>query len=388
MKQPSRPVTMSEGWVQGWVRFWFTPVNPIGFHVVRVLAGLLFLSWLLPFAGHLDSLFGRQGWFDKQAYADAARLPDGANLPIGWSALYLFDSNPQALAVVYWVSIAILVMFTLGVVPRVTAILTWIIFASFTANPAIYYDGDVLLRIIAFYLMIGCVLLGQRSTEQPLVCRLLGPMWFLRRFGGAWCGESRPSLGAGLALRLLQVHFAIVIVTSGLHKLQFGDWWGGFALWYPLYPPYETTLAQALAHAGYAELYMGVLSLAAYAMLAWQIGFPLYAWRPRWRPVLVGGALVGWIGMVFVFRLPLIGPAMLIGCLSFVSPAEWYWIFGLLTHVPGLRWLARWLPEEPAEDLPGIRRDEAGSPGKPEPRIVKAETGPRSQSIMSRTSGV
>ena len=56
------------------------------------------------------------------------------------------------------------------------------------------------------------------------------------------CGsrrQSSPSIAANLTVRLVQVHFAIVLVVSGLHKLQFGDWWSGVAWWYPLNPPFE-----------------------------------------------------------------------------------------------------------------------------------------------------
>ena len=33
----------------------------------------------------------------------------------------------------------------------------------------------------------------------------------------------------------------IIVLTSALHKLQFGVWWSGVAYWYPLNPPFELT---------------------------------------------------------------------------------------------------------------------------------------------------
>src|SRR5207247_77540 len=137
-------------------------------------------------------------------------------------------------------------------------------------------------------------------------------------------GERRPSIGANMALRLLQVHFAIVLVAAGLHKLQFGDWWAGVALWYPLHPPFETTLDKVRSLAPGATTYLTWLSLAAYAVLAWQIGFPLFAWRTGWwRLLLIGGGIVSWAGVAWVWDLPLFGPAILIGCLSYLTSAEW-----------------------------------------------------------------
>ncbi|HVK18721.1 MAG TPA: hypothetical protein VM533_17450 [Fimbriiglobus sp.] len=310
--------------VAAWVRFWFTPADPVALHAVRVAAGMLFLAWLLPLAGHRDALFGLNGWFDRQAFADASALPDGPPKPLGWSALYLGDGGPGVVAAVYFGTLAVLVLFTLGVWVRLSAVLTWVAVASFTAHPAAETDADVLLPILAFYLMVGYVLTGQRTAGLSWTARLLGgrsvqPLGPLDR-------PADPSTGAAVALRLLQVHLALVIVTTGLHKLQFGDWWAGVALWYPLHPPLETSLPQVRAHAGNAERYLMFLNIAGYAALAWQIGFPLFAWRHGGRWLLLGGAAVGWVGVAFVYGLPLYGPAVLVGCLAFVRPEAWRWL--------------------------------------------------------------
>jgi hypothetical protein len=351
------PPPQPAGLVRSWVRFWFTPVDPAGLHVLRVLAGLLFLYWLLPFAGHREALCGLQGLIDRQAYGDLARLPDGMPPQLRWTALYFFGSDPTLLTWAYWLSAAVLVLFTFGIWTRLTGVLTWVIVASFTTSAAMEADADCLLGILAFYLMIGYVLLGQSSPGLSLAARLLGT-WttpFRGRVASAEAAGRQPSVAANLAVRLLQVHVALVVFVNGIHKLQFGDWWGGYALWFPLYPPFETTLAAAQAHVKDATSYMFLLSLAAYLTLAWQIGFPLFAWRPRWRPVLLGGAAVGWLGTAFLYRLPVFGPALFICCLSYLSPAEWDRLFALLGRVPGFRRLARRLPdaaEEPVEPEP------------------------------------
>jgi hypothetical protein len=314
------------------VRFWFTPVDPIGLHAVRLLAGLLIVTWLLTFAGHQEAFFGLGGWFDKQAYREAARLPEGMPVPVGWSILYLCGTDSTLVNVVYWLSIAVVILFTLGLVPRVTAVLSWVIVASFIANPVTSYGPDHLLGIIAFYLMIGYVLLGQWSQAPALAVRLFGS-WDSSIFG-QWLSAGRPetqaegprSYAANLVLRLLQVHFAIIVLVSALHKLQFGDWWAGVAFWYPLHPPFETTPESVRAHAANATSYLFMLSLAQYALLAWQIGFPLFAWRKRWRPVLLGGALIGWVGAVFLYKQPLLGPVFALGCLCYLTSAEWRWL--------------------------------------------------------------
>jgi hypothetical protein len=151
-------------------------------------------------------------------------------------------------------------------------------------------------------------------------------------------------------MRLIQVHFALVLVVSGLHKLQFGQWWGGVAFWYPLHPPLETTVEAVQRQTVHPWVYLVVLSLAQYVMLAWQIGFPLFAWRRGlWRLVLLGGGVVGWVGSMLIFGQPLFGPVFFVACVSYISPAEWRAVAG---------WLGRLLPQESA-----VRSQESGIRG-------------------------
>jgi hypothetical protein len=324
-----RPLTA--GPFKAWVRFWFSPVDPVGLHVLRLLSGLLFLGWLLPYAGHLDALFGLEGWFDRQAYAEAARLDGGPPAPLSWSILYACGSNSQLLAAMYWGSLAVLVLFTLGLWTRLTSVLSWVVVCSFTANPVLGFDGEVLLLILAFYLMLGYLMLGQQR-QTTWRERLLGPKGtFL--FGSLNSGapvEGGESRAAHVVLRVVQVHLALLLVFTGLHKLQFGDWWAGVAFWYPLHPAFETTVSSARKNASWAETYLFFLSLAAYITLAWEIGFPLFAWRPRWRWVVLAGGFVGWLGSSFLYQIPVFGPALFIACLAFVSPAAWYRLRGFL----------------------------------------------------------
>jgi hypothetical protein len=322
---PGRPA----GLLRSWASFWFTPVDAVVLHGIRVLAGVLFLAWLLPFAGQQEALFGLAGWFDARAYQEAARLPDGLPGSASWSLLYLCGNSAAALQAVYWLSVVVLVLFTLGLWTRVASVLTWLVVMSFTANPATRYGADALLGVLAFYLMVGYVLLGQWDAPPSQLSRLVGARgtWLFGRRGAP------PSRAANLALRLLQVHFAIALCVSGMHKLQFGDWWAGVAFWYPLHPPMATTFADVRSHANHAVAYLFVLSLAQYTALAWQVTFPLFAWRRGgWRSVLLLGALVGAAGSMLLYRQPLFGPLLVVGCLSYLTPAEWRWAMGQLAR--------------------------------------------------------
>jgi len=313
-------------WLRSWGRFWFRPIDPIGLHVIRLLTGLLIVGWLLSFAGYQDEFYGLKGWFDRQAFRDAVKLGENVPEPITWSLLYMANGNPLVLNVLYLTGLVSVGLFALGIAPRLTAVLTWLTVASFLSNPALSFEADYLLLLLAFYLMVGYSLMGLWNGPQSWPARLLGT-WE----GAAWKlwprgqDEDRPhaSIAANLALRLLQVHFAIVIVVSGLHKLQISDWWGGVAFWYPLHPPMTTTQDQIREESANALSYLFVLSLAQYIVLAWQLAFPFLAWRRSCRVVLLGGAVIGWVGSVLLYHLPLFGPVVFLACLSFVTAEEW-----------------------------------------------------------------
>jgi hypothetical protein len=182
--------------------------------------------------------------------------------------------------------------------------------------------------------MIGYVLLGQWNGQPSLAGRLLGSGdTFLAGLFRRTKTPAAPSYAANLAVRLFQVHFAIMVVASGLHKLQFGDWWSGIALWYPLHRPFTLSAERLRVLAEHRDATWLLHSLVQYPVLAWQLAFPVFAWRRRWRPVLLGGGVLAWVGSAFVYGEPLFGPFYLIGCLSYLTPAEWHGLSGRATRL-------------------------------------------------------
>ncbi len=335
-----------------WTDFWFTPADPVALSVLRVLGGLVFLYWLLPFAGDLQAFFGLSGWFDARAYAEASRLTDLPPHLFSWSAAYWCGNNPTVLVVLYGLSITAVALFTLGVATRLTGVLTWAAVVSFTANPASAYDADPLLQMLAFYLMLGHLFLGLLAPGQPPLALVLGPTRETWLLGGLWPQRRvalPPSVASNLALRLLQVHFALAMMATGLHKLQTSAWWSGLAPWFYLHPPFRSTLAEIRTYAPpNAETYLNAFSLVAYAVLAWQIGFAAFAWRLWLRPLLLGGAAFGWLLTALALQMPLVGPLIFVICLAYVTLTEWRWAGSMLARFPLLDRLCGQEPTPPA----------------------------------------
>lgn len=312
----------STGWFgrvcSRWNDFWFTPADRVSLHVPRVLFGIVFLANLLANWGQHQALLGLDGWFDRQAYIEGVQIQGAHPNLTGWSPLFIAATD-TLLTVLYAGSIAAVALFTLGIATRLTGVLTWLAAVAFTTNPASSFGGDALLLIFSLYLMLGYLFLGLRSSERSI------STW-LGNWGPRTQLDAPPSVAAGTVLRLMQVHVAIMLITSGLHKLQIGAWWAGVPLWFPLHPAFETTLSNLNFNSPNA--YMVWLSLGAYAILAWQISFPFVAWRPSFRWVVLSGGLIAAIGCPLVYGLPLFGGLTLVGCLAFVQGSEYRRMLG------------------------------------------------------------
>jgi len=302
-----------------WGRFWFAPASPIPLERMRVAVGLLVLLWLVSFTGRQTEFFGFSSWLGRDVYASVKKLPNGYAIPDSpasrlptptWSPMY-FASTPAAVHAIFGVSLAAAAAFTAGVQPMITAPLTWLGVCAFTSNPIFNGVGDEsMLLPLTFYLMLGFLL--------------------------------RPALPEGVAdrfaMRLLQVHVALIVFSSAIGKLQQSVWWEGIALWFPLHPAYELSFERVneLRAAGITSE-LKLVSALAYLVVIWQLTFPVLAFQ-RWaRKWIVGGAFLGMLGCWYIFRLPFFGPTWFVASLAYLQADEW---MALASRVRGRRNLA------------------------------------------------
>lgn len=317
-----------ESWYHPWLRFWFAPADAIGLHLLRVMTGLLLLLWLLPLAGDAYALYSLGGYINSEVLQAQMDAPEDF-APIGWSILFLAGDNAAMFQAIYWLSIVIVLLFTAGIAIRITAVLAWVITASFLFSPVVSFDADHLLIIPTFYVMIAYLLYGQFTRPLSVAQRILGPDdAMITKMFSHEAKDAPESHAANFAVRLFQVHFAIVILTSFLHKTQMAEWWAGVAFFSPMHRPYQTTIDDMRALAPSRTSYFFLLSLAQYLMLAWQLAFPFIAWKKSFRWVLIGGGVVAVLGSIFIFGTPLFGPITLVACLAYLTPEEWRGIVG------------------------------------------------------------
>lgn len=317
------PTYATNGIFAGWNRFWFRPVSPLGLHVIRLLTGLLVVGWLLGYATTYHELLGTDGWFDAEAYQAATRLPEDANVPTNWGHS-LIPSSPMLLGIMYLGSLIVAVLFTLGIATRITAPLVWLVVVAFTSNPVLYYGGDAFLIVLTLYLAIGYIFLDLVKNDGA-VSLILGsssaPAW---RWKSASADLAAPtSVLANLILKLIQVHVAVIVFMSVLHKFQDPEWWAGDALWYHVYQPFATDVKSLLGQQGRMNGTLIFLSIATYATLIWQLTYPIQPITRQGRWIMLAGSLIGWAWCALIAGQPIYGPGILIGSLAALPANHW-----------------------------------------------------------------
>jgi hypothetical protein len=164
----------------------------------------------------------------------------------------------------------------------------------------------------------------------------------------AWLPPA-PSVTANFALRLLQVHFCIIYLASGLSKLQGAAWWNGTAMWLTLanyefapldWARYQDFLVFLCNHRWLWELAM---SGGVIFTLALEIGFPFLVWGRATRWLMIIGAVLLHTGIALSMGLTTFGLMMLAMLLSFVPGAAVRQLVNSLTS---------W--RRPAEPVPAL----------------------------------
>lgn len=281
-----------------WNRFWFTPTDPATLSLIRILAGGMLLYTHLVWSLGLESFFGRHAWTNS----DVASRVQGST---AWSYFWWIDST----AMLWTVHVAGLVIFAclmLGLCSRVMAVLAYLVAVAYVHRvPGALFGLDQINVMLAMYLMVGpCG--GAYSLDR----------WMARRRAQQPLPPAAPSVSANLAIRLMQFHMCVIYFFAGLAKLQGDTWWSGTALW------------GAIANLEYQSLdvtwlasYPLLLALMTQVTVWWELSFCVLVWPRLARPLVLLLAIPLHLGIAFCMGMITFGLVMLIGCLSFVSPA-------------------------------------------------------------------
>jgi hypothetical protein len=282
---------------RAWYRFFFSPADPTPLGLVRIVVGLLSVWNYVILGLDLHGNLGSDGWASREALrAFWAGWQEGRTV---WSLWLLV---PDRFLVVVWsAGLLVLVLFTLGLFSRVTAVVSWLIMVSTARRvPVLYFGFDE-----AMLTWLLCLAVTFASGQALSLDRLLARG---RRLPPA------PTVSANLGLRLIQLHLCLIYAAAGLSKLQGRAWWNGDAMLMILLAP-EYRCGDLTWMAAYPRF----LNLLTHATVALEILYPVLVWVQILRPLVILGMVLLHLGIVYTMGLTEFSLSMIAGNLAFIS---------------------------------------------------------------------
>lgn len=302
--------------VRQWDRFWFAPQQPHTLALVRILGGAMLFYTHAVWSLGLTAFLGAQSWLTPATVGLMNVRPDGRSY--AWSYLFHVES-PALLWLLHAAALVVFAMLTVGLYTRVASVLAFVITLSYCHRlTGTLFGLDQVNAMIAMYLMVGPA----------------GAVWSVDRWRASRRGEAAdplPSVGANIAIRLMQLHMCVIYLFGGIGKARGMTWWDGSALWY------------AFALKDYQSLDMTwtvhmpeVLALLTHLTLFWEVFYAVLIWPRLTRPVFLTMAVLVHLGIGMCLGMWTFGLAMIVGNMAFLYPEHVRDVAGYLGRRLGL----------------------------------------------------
>jgi Vitamin K-dependent gamma-carboxylase len=282
-------------------RFAFAPASAAPLAVLRIGLGTVLLAQALVVAPVLFEIAGNEGIL-QGPIRDALAERD---LPrVGWlvSAFARIGvGEAPVLAGTGLVYVVALLALTAGFRTRAAAAVAWLthLLLSTTADRAVY-GADEFANVFLFYLV------WMPSGATLSVDRVLGR------------APADPSPLNRLAVRVAQIHLCIAYFMSGVEKALDHPWLTGDAMWRSLMLPefHQLDFSWLANHAWLAKA-------GGFAVLAVEIGYPIFMWPRLTRRAWVAAAVALHLGIAVFMGLHVFGAIMVVFTMAvFGVPAD------------------------------------------------------------------
>ncbi|MBX3424192.1 MAG: HTTM domain-containing protein [Pirellulales bacterium] len=291
---------LADAW-GAWNTFWFSPTDPATLSLIRLLAGGMLFYTHLIWSLDLSGFIGPEGYVPVWLM----HASDG-DFPAPWSvwSVFFWIESTWLLWTVHVLALLVFAALAAGFFSRIAALLALPLAISYAhrVTPGAFFGLDKVNCMLAMYLVLGPC--GARYS--------LDRLWRLRRGDS---GEPAESVGANLAMRLLQVHLCIFYLFSGLPKLDGQTWQLGTALWWA---------AAITEYRSFSLLWTAdwpkLTALLTHATVFWEILYCCLVWNRFTRPIVLGMALCVHGGIALFMGMITFGTAMIIANLSFLQP--------------------------------------------------------------------
>ncbi|MGQ0736395.1 MAG: HTTM domain-containing protein [Acidobacteriota bacterium] len=333
---------IGSSWIEAWDRFWFVPIPPHVYALLRMLYGVLGLANLIAL-DDIRTYWAFDGLVPREDYGPGLKTVIAS---LGWTEL-----GP---AMVYAGCVAAFAAMTIGIFTRASvglALAAALVHQSWNVLPL--SNAQLVLQGVLFCLVwADCGAVWSADA------------WLARRRLLRTVGTTAPPITCHpiAPLRLVRFQIALIYLSSGLWKLQSPPWRDGSTLHYVL----NTNVFHRFPIA-YGPAWDWVFTTVTYVTLFWELAFAFaILFTPTRRLALIAGVLMH-LGMLATLS---IGPFSLVMLAAYVAFLDPRWVGSLprpvamttVTHGsaaedcrPGAR-----STREPADASPHIIRQTGG----------------------------
>lgn len=277
---------------EGWERFWFAPVSTSTLGVVRIAFGLVMTAWTVSLLPQLMSMFSDEGIIPEQPVRGQ-----------GVWGLLAIEGGDAAVIGLFTVLLVASVCLLVGFWTRIAALLVFLGILSFERrNPFVFNSGDVLLRAMAFYLVLA-----------PSGASLSVDRW-RRAKDRFWEFPQR----APWALRLIQIQISVVYLSTVWSKVRGTTWNDGTAVSYAL----RITDLERFPVPGFIPESLLLVNLLTFATLAIELSLGVLIWNRALRPYVIALGVILHLSIEYQLRVGFFTAAIFTGYLAFVAPGR------------------------------------------------------------------
>jgi putative effector of murein hydrolase LrgA (UPF0299 family) len=277
--------------VDAWERFWFTPLEASTFVLFRLAFGLVALGYTISLAPALFAFYSDDGILPAQPTYTGT---------LAWGLLGWFQSD-GALIVLYFLLLISAIALLVGFQTRVAALVFFVCVVSFgRRNPWVLNSGDLLVQVLAFYMLFmpaGLAVSVDRWLKAPR-----GLFDFPVR--AIW------------PLRLVQVQVSILYIAAVWAKVRGTTWNDGTAVSYA----FRIEDIARFPVPGFVTDSLVLANLLTFGTLAVELSIGMLVWNRVLRPwvLLLGVGLH--LGIDYAVRVGFFSYAVLVAYVAFVPP--------------------------------------------------------------------
>ena len=274
-----------------WERFWFTPVEASTFVLFRLAFGLLALGYTISLAPALFAFYSDDGILPAQPTYKGT---------LAWGLMDWFPSD-GAMVLFYFLLLIASIALLVGFQTRVAALVFFVCLISFgRRNPWVLNSGDLLVQVLAFYVLFmpaGLAVSLDRWLKEPR-----GLFDFPVR--AIW------------PLRLVQVQVSILYIAAVWAKVRGTTWNDGTAVSYA----FRIEDIARLPVPGFVTDSVVLANLMTFGTLAVELSIGMLVWNRVLRPwvLLLGVGLH--LGIDYAVRVGFFSYAVLVAYVAFVPP--------------------------------------------------------------------